>query len=54
MKRTYQYVSDFAVVMFDAPERMSEVEADEWARYTLADIVNEPDAFWLEDVLEGE
>ncbi len=54
MKRTYSFVSDDAVVIFRAPDGLEEEEADAWAQDNLADIVQRPDDFWMDDVLEDD
>ena len=52
MKRTYSFVSDDAVVIFSAPDGMEEAEADSWAEDHLGEIVQRPEEFWMDDVLE--
>lgn len=53
MKRTYQYVSDFAVVMFTSPEAMEEEAiADAWASMFLDAVVRNPSEFYLDEVYE--
>lgn len=54
MKRTYQFVSDYAVVIFQAPDGLEEAEADSWAEDHLAEVVQRPEDFWMDDVLEDE
>lgn len=54
MKRTYQFVSDYAVVIFDAPDGLEEAEADSWAEDHLAEVVQNPDDFWMDDAFEEE
>ena len=54
MKRTYQFVSDYAVVVFDAPDGLEEAEADSWAEDHLAEVVQNPDDFWMDDAFEEE
>lgn len=54
MKRTYQFVSEYAVVIFQAPDGLEEEEADAWAEDHLAEVVQRPEDFWMDDVLEDE
>lgn len=55
MRRTYQYVSDFAVVLFTTPNDIEEeAVADAWASMFLDAVVKNPQEFHLDDVYEGE
>ena len=54
MTRTYSFVSDDAVVIFRAPDGLEEAEADAWAEDHLAEVVQRPEEFWMDDVLEDE
>lgn len=54
MMRTYSFVSDDAVVIFRAPDGLEEAEADAWAEDHLAEVVQRPEEFWMDEVFEGE
>jgi hypothetical protein len=54
MKRTYQYVSDFAVVLFTSPDGLTELESDIWADMFLDAVVRNPQEYHLDDVVEEE
>jgi hypothetical protein len=54
MKRTYTFVSDEAVVIFDAPDGLEEAVADDWAMTHMEEIVQRPDEFWMDEVHEGD
>ena len=54
MKRTYSFVADYAVVIFDAPTGMEEAEADAWAEEHLASVVQNPEDFWMDEVFESD
>lgn len=56
MNKTYVYASDYATVTFvvSGEDDWSDEQFDSASQFDLKDYVREPEAFWLEDVLEDE
>lgn len=56
IRKTYVYVSDFAVVTFvvAGKDDWSEEHFDSAAEFDLKEYVRNPEAFWLESVFDEE